>query len=34
MQRTFRDSQALIVRPPPAPPIEAGETVKVLLLDF
>ena len=34
MQRTFRESHALIVRPPHAPAIEAGSLVKILPLDF
>ena len=34
MQRTFRESQALIVRPPHAPEAEAGHLVPVLLIDF
>jgi molybdopterin molybdotransferase len=34
MQRTFRDAQALIVRPPHAPTAQAGDMVPVLLLDF
>ena len=34
MQRTFRESQALIVRPPHAPAAEAGAVVKILPLDF
>ncbi|HRX35386.1 MAG TPA: molybdopterin molybdotransferase MoeA [Aestuariivirga sp.] len=34
MQRTMRDSQALIVRPPHAEAAKAGDTVKILVLDF
>lgn len=34
MQRTFRLSGALIVRPPHAPAAEPGEIVKILPLDF
>ena len=34
MQRTFRESQALIVRPPHAPAADVGATVKILPLDF
>jgi molybdopterin molybdotransferase len=34
MQRTFRLSDALIVRPPQAPAALEGESVKILLLDF
>ncbi len=34
MQRTFRDAQALIIRPPNAPEAAAGTVVPVLLLDF
>jgi molybdopterin molybdotransferase len=34
MQRTFRESQALIVRPPHAPPAQAGDVVRILRLDF
>ena len=34
MQRLFRESQALIVRPPHAPAAEAGELVQILPLDF
>ena len=34
MQRTFRESQALIVRPPYAPAADVGATVKILPLDF
>ena len=34
MQRTFREAQALIVRPPHAPPASAGDVVKILRLDF
>jgi molybdopterin molybdotransferase len=34
MQRTLRDSQALIVRPPHAPAATKGSQVPVLLLDF
>jgi molybdopterin molybdotransferase len=34
MQRTFREAQALIVRPPHAPAASAGDVVKVLRLDF
>lgn len=34
MQRTFRESHALIVRPPSAPEASAGDVVKILRLDF
>jgi molybdopterin molybdotransferase len=34
MQRTLRDSQALIIRPPHAPAAPKGSQVPVLLLDF
>jgi molybdopterin molybdotransferase len=34
MQRTMRQSQALIVRPPYAEPAQPGDTVKILMLDF
>jgi molybdopterin molybdotransferase len=34
MQRTLRDAQALIVRPPLAPAAKAGDVVPLLLLDF
>ncbi len=34
MQRTFREAHALIVRPPHAPAAAAGDTVKILPLDF
>jgi len=34
MQRIFRESQALIVRPPQAPAAEAGDLVAILPLDF
>ena len=34
MQRTFRESQALIVRPPRAAAANAGDRVKILPLDF
>ena len=34
MQRTLRDAQALIVRPPGAPAAKAGDVVPLLLLDF
>ncbi len=34
MQRTLRDAQALIVRPPHAPAAKAGDVVPLLLLDF
>lgn len=34
MQRTFREAHALIVRPPHAPAAGAGDTVKILQLDF
>ncbi len=34
MQRTFREAQALIIRPPHAPEAPAGTIVPVLLLDF
>jgi molybdopterin molybdotransferase len=33
MQRTFREAQCLIVRPPNAPTAPAGETVPILILD-
>jgi molybdopterin molybdotransferase len=34
MQRTFREAQALIVRPPNAPPASQGDVVNILRLDF
>jgi molybdopterin molybdotransferase len=34
MQRTFREADALIVRPPHAPPASKGDVVKILRLDF
>jgi molybdopterin molybdotransferase len=34
MQRTLRDAQALIIRPPLAPAAKAGDVVPLLLLDF
>ena len=34
MQRTFREAQALIVRPPHAPVASQGDVVKILRLDF
>lgn len=34
MQRTFREADALIVRPPHAPAASAGDVVKILRLDF
>ncbi len=34
MQRTFRESDALIVRPPHAPAANPGDVVKILRLDF
>ncbi|WP_373503011.1 gephyrin-like molybdotransferase Glp [Aestuariivirga sp.] len=34
MQRTFRESHALIVRPPLAPAVHEGDVVKILRLDF
>jgi molybdopterin molybdotransferase len=34
MQRTLREAQALIVRPPLAPPAKAGDIVPIILLDF
>ena len=34
MQRTFREAQALIVRPPHAPAAEPDDRVQVLMLDF
>jgi molybdopterin molybdotransferase len=34
MQRTFREAQALIVRPPHAPAASPGDVVKILRLDF
>ena len=34
MQRTFREAQCLIIRPPQAPETPAGTPVPVLLLDF
>ena len=34
MQRTLRDAQALIIRPPLAPPAKVGDLVPLLLLDF
>ena len=34
MQRTFREAQALIIRPPNAPEVEAGTPVPILPLDF
>jgi molybdopterin molybdotransferase len=34
MQRTFRESHSLIVRPPFAPESREGDTVKILPLDF
>ncbi|PZF77005.1 molybdopterin molybdenumtransferase MoeA [Aestuariivirga litoralis] len=34
MQRTFREAEALIVRPPRAPVASAGDVVKILRLDF
>jgi molybdopterin molybdotransferase len=34
MQRTLRDAQALIVRPPHAPAAKAGDVVPLLLIDF
>lgn len=34
MQRTFREAQALIIRPPNAPEASAGTPVPIVLLDF
>ena len=34
MQRLFSQSQALIVRPPFAPPAHEGDIVKILRLDY
>jgi molybdopterin molybdotransferase len=34
MQRTFREAQALIVRPPHAPRAAAGDLVPIIVLDF
>jgi hypothetical protein len=34
MQRTFREAQALIVRPPHAPAASQHDVVKILRLDF
>lgn len=34
MQRSFRESQALIVRPPHAPAVQEGDLIKILRLDF
>jgi len=34
MQRTLQQSQALIIRPPNAPAVEANSLVPVLILDF
>lgn len=34
MQRTFRESHALVVRPPHAPEASAGDLVPVMLIDF
>ena len=34
MQRTFREAQALIVRPPHAEVASEGDVVKILRLDF
>ncbi len=34
MQRTFREADALIVRPPHAPAADKGDLAKILLLDF
>jgi molybdopterin molybdotransferase len=33
MQRTFREAQCLILRPPQAPAAQTGETVPILILD-
>jgi molybdopterin molybdotransferase len=34
MQRTFRQAQALIVRPPQAPAAQEGDLIRILPLDF
>ncbi len=34
MQRTFREAQCLIIRPPNAPEAPAGALVPILILDF
>ena len=34
MQRTLHAAQALVVRPPHAPPAAAGDMVEILEIDF